>query len=296
MRLRYGLEALAFFAFMGFFRILGLDGASAFGGWIGRTFFSRTKLDRVARRNLADAFPEKSPAEIDDIVRHMWDNLGRTVAEYAHLDKFDLTGPAPRLAVKGGAHVDALKGSGFLFLSGHFANWEMLPIAARQYGLEGAVVYRPPNNPLVDRYIARARAIKGYSEQISKHHGARRIFTILRGGKAIMLLADQKTNEGIAAPFFGRDAMTTPAPAALALKLKVPVLFASNHRDGGARFTLTVHPPLDFTPSGDEEKDVRAMTTAINARLEELVRADPSQWLWIHRRWPTAKDVAGKRA
>jgi KDO2-lipid IV(A) lauroyltransferase len=85
--------------------------------------------------------------------------------------------------------------------------------------------------------------------------------------------------------------MTTPAPAALALKLKVPMIFASNKRLGGARFAVTVYPPLEFTPSGDDDADMRAMTEAINLRLEEMVRADPGQWLWIHRRWPSARDV-----
>ena len=128
-------------------------------------------------------------------------------------------------------------------------------------------------------------------DQISKHQGVKRIFTLLRGGKAILLLADQKTNEGIPAPFFGRDAMTTPAPAALALKLGLPIMFASNRRVGGAKFVVTAHPFLDYAPTGDEEADIRAMTAAINRRLEEIVRADPSKWLWIHRRWPSERDV-----
>ena len=290
-KLRYGAEAALFLTFMGFFRLIGLDAASAVGGFIGRNIFARTRVTARARENLALAFPEKSAGEREAIIGSMWDNLGRVVAEYAHLDKFDLHGPDPRIRVENVAEIEKIRGQGVLLLSGHFANWEMMPIAAARFGLDGAIVYRPPNNPYVDRYIARARAKKGYAEQISKHHGTRRIFTLLRGGKAILLLADQKTNEGIPAPFFGRDAMTTPAPAALALKLKVPVLFASNKRVGGARFSVTVHPPLNFTPSGDADADMRALTVAINHRLEEMVRADPAQWLWIHRRWPTARDV-----
>jgi KDO2-lipid IV(A) lauroyltransferase len=296
-KLRYGAEAALFLTFMGFFRLIGLDAASAVGGFIGRNLFARTRVTERARENLARAFPEKSTAEREAIIAAMWDNLGRTVAEYAHLDKFDLSGPNPRIRVENAAEAEKIRGRGVLFLSGHFANWEILPIAAARFGLAGAVVYRPPNNPYVDRYISRARARKGFAEQISKHHGVKRIFTLLRGGKAILLLADQKTNEGIPAPFFGRDAMTTPAPAALALKLKVPVLFASNRRLGGARFAVTVHPPLGFQPTGNEEEDMRAMTRAINLRLEEMVRADPAQWLWIHRRWPTPRDIpTGKRA
>lgn len=290
-KLRYGAEAALFLAFMGLFRLIGLDGASAIGGFIGRNIFARTGVTRRARENLLAAFPEKTDAERDAILTTMWDNLGRTVAEYAHLDKLDIAGPDRRIELHNVAEIEKVRGKGALIISGHFANWEVMPIAAARYGIDGAIVYRPPNNPYVDRYIAQARARKGMAEQISKHNGVRRIFTILRAGKAILLLADQKTNEGIAAPFFGRDAMTTPAPAALALKLGVPIIFASNRRLGGAWFAVTVHAPLEFTPSGDEDADMRALTVAINKRLEDMVRADPGQWLWIHRRWPTARDV-----
>jgi KDO2-lipid IV(A) lauroyltransferase len=286
LKLRYGAEAALFLAFMGLFRIMGVDAASAMGGFIGRTIFARTRVTARARENLTRAYPEKSKADIDAILRGMWDNLGRTVAEYAHLDKFDLYGADPRIVTENVEVAEAIRGKAVLMLSGHFANWEIMGIAASRFGLDGAIVYRPPNNPYVDRFIARARAKKGYAEQISKHHGAKRIFSLLRTGRAILLLADQKTNEGLAAPFFGRDAMTTPVPALLALKLGVPVVFASNKRVGGARFRVTMHPPLEFTPTGDIRADTKAMTAAINLRLEEIVRADPSQWLWIHRRWP----------
>ncbi len=301
-KLRYGAEAALFFLFLGFFRLIGVDAASAVGAWIGRHVLYHLGWARKAHANLAAAFPEKTEAEREAIVAEVCANVGRTAAEYAHLDKFDMAGADPRIAVEHLEIAEEMRGKGLLLLSGHFANWEIMPIAAQEFGLDGGIVYRPPNNPYVDRFIARARAVKGFKEQISKHQGTRRIFTLLRGGKAILLLADQKTNEGIPAPFFGRDAMTTPAPAALALKLNVPVYFASNRRGQkngkfGARFTITVHPKLAFIPSGDYERDLRDMTAAINAKLEEMVRAHPGQWLWIHRRWPTARDVVtGKRS
>jgi KDO2-lipid IV(A) lauroyltransferase len=295
-KLRYGAEAALFFLFVGFFRLIGVEAASWVGGLIGRRVLYHLGWARKAHANLAAAFPEKSLAEREAIVADVCRNVGRTAAEYAHLDKFDMAGRDPRIVVENIPIAEEMRGKGLLLLSGHFANWEIMPIAAEEFGIHGGIVYRPPNNPYVDRFIARARAIKGFKEQISKHQGTKRIFTLLRGGKAILLLADQKTNEGIPAPFFGRDAMTTPAPAALALKLKVPVYFASNRRGKGARFTITVHPALQFEPSGDYDQDVHDLTIAINAKLEEMVRAHPEQWLWIHRRWPTDRDVhTGKR-
>ncbi len=300
--LRYAAEAAVFFAFIGFFRLLGLDGASALGGFIGRNIFYRIPVMNRARANLAAAYPEKSAEEIETIVRAMCDNLGRTVAEYAHLDKLGLNGPNARIAVPNVAISDAevARGKGVMFISGHFANWEIMPFAATQRGYEGGEVYRPQNNPYVDRWLVAQRAKNGPKDQISKGaQGTRRIFTLLRRGKSIFLLVDQKTNEGLPAPFFGRDAMTTPAPASLALKLGATLLPVSNERVGGAHFVMKIYPPIQFAPSGDHDRDVLELTCAINRAIETAVRENPSQWLWLHRRWPTDRDqdqVRSRRA
>lgn len=293
-KLRYGAEAAPFFFFMGVFRLLGIDAASAFGGWIGRTFGPLLPPDRIARANLKAAFPEMTEAERDAIRMTMWDNLGRVVGEYPHLGEFTAVGPNPRLTytMKTDLTPQTVGARGLMFLSGHFANWETMPIAAHTVGYDGASVVRPPNNPYVARYIERQRGINGPPTQIAKQNAARRMLAMLKGGKLLYMLIDQKNNEGVPAPFFGRDAMTTPAPAAFALKLGTPMAFVVNKRLGGARFHITVHPGPDFTPSGDEPRDIQRLTEIITARIEELVRADPGQWLWIHRRWPREKDLA----
>jgi KDO2-lipid IV(A) lauroyltransferase len=291
---RYYAEAALFFAFMALFRLLGLERASALGGWIGRTVGPLLGADRTARQNLAAAFPEKSPAARDAIRLAMWDNLGRVVAEYPHLEKFSPHGPDARIGVSfhTGFTPDRARGQAAMFLSAHLGNWEMMPILGRQLGYDGATVVRPPNNPMVARYIERQRGLNGPRMQIAKQAAVRRMIAMLKGGKVLYMLVDQKNNEGLPAAFFGRDAMTTPAPAALALKMKAQILIASNRRLKGSRFHVDVHPGPDFTPSGDEAADIRALTQIITARIEEIVRADPAQWLWIHRRWPTDKDRA----
>jgi KDO2-lipid IV(A) lauroyltransferase len=293
-RLRYGAEAAAFFAGIGLFRLLGIDAASAVGGFIGRNVFYRVRgIMNRARVNLRAAFPEKSEAEREAIVLEMCDNLGRTVSEYAHLGKLSVHGDDPRLEVANleRAYEAQARGKGILFFSGHFANWEVMPFVAAQYGYEGGEVYRPQNNPYIDRWLVAQRMRNGPKDQVAKGaQGTKRIFTLLRRGKSIFLLADQKTNEGIAVPFFGREAMTTPAPAMLALKLGATLLPASNERLKGSRFRMTLHPPIDFTPTGDSDRDVYLLTCAINDAVEACVRARPSQWLWIHRRWPTSRD------
>lgn len=297
-KLRFRAEAAGFFTLIGLFRLMGLEYASAFGGFLGRNLFYRTSVSTRARNNLRAAYPEKSDAEIEAILVEMWDNLGRTIAEYAHLEKLSMLGPNPRIETVniGIADTACKTGKGVLFVSGHFANWELMPFAATQYGIEGGEVYRPLNNPYIDHWLVEQRRKNGPKDQIAKGaQGTRRIFTLLRGGKAILLLVDQKTNEGVPAPFFGRDAMTTPAPAALALKLGSIILPASLERLNGSRFRMTVHPPLEFTTTGDTERDTLALTIRINEKIEELVRRRPSQWLWIHRRWPKPGDKPRSR-
>ncbi len=291
-KLRYGAEAAVFFAFMAFFKVLGLETASRAGGWIGRNLLSLLPPDRVARKNLALAFPEKSEAERHAIRRAMWDNLGRVVGEYPHLDRFSPLGEDPRItySLPPGLTVEDMKGKPLMFLSGHLGNWEVMPILAHQVGLQGATVVRPPNNPFVADWVARQRAIKGPATLIAKHNAARAMLGQLRAGRMLCMLVDQKLREGVAVPFFGHDAMTTPAPAVLALKTKAQLVFASNKRLPGPRFHVTVWPDINFVPTGDEAKDSLALTAAITHRIEEMVRADPSQWLWIHNRWPTERD------
>jgi KDO2-lipid IV(A) lauroyltransferase len=300
--IRYWIEAAAFFTALGFFRILGLDAASAVGGFLGRNVFRHIGTMNRARDNLRAAYPDKTHEELESIVVGMCDNLGRTVAEYSHLEKLRIDGDNPRLAFLGTAFGDQAyaHGKGVIFFSGHFANWEVMPFAAAQFGYKGGEVYRPVNNPYVDRWIVARRKSNGTPNQIAKGpRGTRQIFTTLRRGEGIFLLADQKTNEGLPIPFFGRKAMTTLAPAMLALKCGAVLVPASNERTGGAHFKVRLHEPIEFTPSGDDARDIYDLTNAITRRIEQMVRERPSQWLWLHRRWPTARrqdNLPGKRA
>jgi KDO2-lipid IV(A) lauroyltransferase len=298
-RLRYYLEAAGFFTVIGLFRLLDVDRASALGGWIGRTLVAPTPMSRLAISNLKSAFPEKADPEVNAIVRAMWDNLGRVMAEYAHLDKFRLDAPDSRIEARGQEFVEPAiaRGKGVVMVSGHFANWEIMQFAARDHGITGGVVVRPANNPYVNRWLERTRLRHGLAEQIPKGaQGTRRIFSLLRKGEAALLLIDQRASEGIAVPFFGRDAFTTPAPAALALKLGAVVIPVSNERLSGARFRITVHSPIEPPETGDPDRDLVEFTAAMTRFIEQRVRERPHEWLWIHKRWVGGDAPLRKRA
>ena len=298
-RLRHYFEAAGFFLVIGFFRMFGIELASALGGWIGRNLVAPTFLSRRPLRNLRASYPEKSETEIHAILTAMWDNLGRVMAEYGHLDEIHCTGNNPRISVSGIAHFEQAKthGKGLIMISGHFANWEVMPFAAREYGVTGGMVVRPANNPYVSRWLDAVRSRNGMQEQIRKGaEGMRRIFALLRKGEAVLLLADQRASEGITVPFFGRDAFTTPAPAALALKLGAVIVPVSNRRVGRAKFHMQVHPMIAPPHTGDSERDLVQLTAAITRWLEECVRERPGEWLWVHKRWVKMDAPLRKRA
>ena len=181
-------------------------------------------------------------------------------------------------------------GSMILF-SGHLANWEIAALAAGQCGIDIAQVYRTANNPFVDRMIRRWRG--GQGEFIPKEAVGRRAVAALRRGAHLTILVDQKLNEGIPVPFFGRPAMTAPTVALLALRFGADVLPARVERLGGARFRLTIEPPLPLPDTGNRATDVAALMTVVNGTLERWIRERPEQWFWVHRRWA---DPAPSRA
>src|SRR5437868_1155842 len=144
---------------------------------------------------------------------------------------------------------------------------------------------RPAPRDLGSRTAQPACRLPGYIGAADRRDRARHVGPLRRGGH-VSLLADQKLNEGIAVPFFGRPAMTAPALALLALRFGCAILPARVERLRGARFRLTLYPPLDMPRSGDRDGDVMTIMTAVNSTLEAWISERPEQWFWVHSRWP----------
>jgi Kdo2-lipid IVA lauroyltransferase/acyltransferase len=268
-------------------RALPIGAASAVGGALARWTGPRLGISRRARRNLKAALPELSEAAVERIVRGMWDNLGRVAAEFPHLRPIRVFEPGGPVAASGKQHIDRAVAAGrrVILFTGHLGNWEVAALAAGQLGIEVAQIYRAANNPLIDRMIARFRGTA--TEFLPKGAaGSRRALATLRRGAHLGLLVDQKLNDGIPVPFFGRPAMTAPALALLALHFDCAVVPARVERLGGARFRLTIYPPLPLPRSGDRAADVASLMADVNRTLEGWIRERPEQWFWLHQRWP----------
>jgi len=282
------LEAAMALVVYSLMRVLSIDMASALGGWLGRTVGPHIPVSARAVKNLSAAFPEKSPAEIATIVRAMWDNLGRMAAEYPHLGEINVYDPEGRVEVSGFEYVDLLRedGRGGIFFSGHIANWEILSLGATQRGVPLDRVYREANNRLVEWLYQHGRAAVEGALIPKGSAGARVLLRSLEDNRHIAMMVDQKMNDGIPVPFFGRDVMTAPALAELALRYDCPVVPARVERLKGAYFRLLIYPPLELVKTGDRQADVAANMAQVNAILEQWIRDTPEQWLWLHNRWP----------
>lgn len=281
---RQRLEALAARALLAVMRALPVDAASALGGFLARLIGMRLKVSDVARRNLANAFPDKSAAEIETIVREVWDNLGRVAGEFPHIHVL----MRDRVEVVGIEHMESLRDDGQcgLFVSAHFGNWELNGALAVREGLPLTLVYRAANNPWVEDLYRRGRNAAGVGQIQKGSEGAREIMAVLKAGGHVGMLVDQKMNDGIAVPFFGRDAMTAAAVARFSLKFHCPVVAAKVERLKGAHFRMTLYPPMDLPDTGDSHADNMAVMTAMNRMIEGWIRERPGQWLWLHKRWP----------
>jgi KDO2-lipid IV(A) lauroyltransferase len=279
-KIRYALEgALILFAVI-FFRLLPLDAASALGGRLARLAGPFARAHRTARANLEQAMPELSESQRRRILSGMWDNLGRVIGEYPHLTRPLM---AKRITVEGREHLERIRQSGkaAIFVSGHFANWEIIPLTASLCALPMVVIYREANNPVAEALIRRTRAHYTRSMHGKGRGGAVQAVKALKEGHPLAMLIDQKQNDGSPVPFFGLSAMTSTAAVQLAARYGVPLLAARVVRTDGVHFHVSLEPEVRY---GSDTDPVAAMAD-LNRLLERWIRDHPAQWFWVHRRW-----------
>ena len=285
------VETTAFQAALSILRSLDPVRASNLGAAVARRLGPPLPVSRVAERNLSLAFPDLGSQERRDIIRTMWESLGRTAAELPHLAVLTDASSGPGWEVAGSEILQeqAARGGPAIFFSGHIGNWEMLPPILARLGIQMASFYRALSNATVDQAVngLRRQAVGVDVPMFPKGAaGARGALAHLARGGYLGMLVDQKMNDGIPVEFFGRPAMTAPALAALALRFRCPVIPGRIRRIGPARLRLEVEPPLILPDSGDRPRDVATVMRMVNATLERWITDEPGSWLWLHRRWP----------
>jgi KDO2-lipid IV(A) lauroyltransferase len=292
--LRIRVEYLTLRAIVGALAVLPLGLALRVGAgvaWL--AYLLAWPLRRVGMINLAIAFPDKPVAERRRILRTSMQNLGRMVAELAHLPRLGDEELRDMVRFEDEAWWKEAIGwerpTGVLILSGHFGNWELLVYAHGRRGHPVTMVHRPIRNPLVDRWLNRVRARAG-TRLVRKHHAAAEVLRALREKQLLVLPFDQNSTRGLGVfvDFFGEPASTNAGMARIGLRAAAPVVPAFIVRQGrAARHLVYVLPIMEFENTGDPRGDVVRNTERLSAVFEDMVRRFPEQWLWVHKRWKT---------
>ena len=271
---------------------LPMSAAMAVGRGMGRLAYTlAAHLRRTGQRNLLLAFPDKSEEEREAILLGCFRSLGRELGLFS---KF-LNGRPEFLRgvfnTSGLEHLEKakLEGRGVILFTGHLGAWELTSFGLSLLGHPLSFLVRRLDNPKVEQIVDRSRKRFG-NQTIDKLAAARGMVKILRSGETLGLLIDLNTldDEAIFVDFFGVPASTNFMVAKLALRNQTPIvpIFAPWDEEQ-KKFTLLIEPAIYPEPTGDEDADIRRLTTHLSLVIENAIRRFPDQWLWIHRRWKT---------
>ena len=211
----------------------------------------------------------------------MWKNYGMTFAEYVYLNYFKKSNV--EVEIEGEKILKLIKENkkSIIFVSGHFANFELMAMEITKKEIELAAIYRPLNNIFLNPYMEYLRKKYICKNQIKKGiNGVREAIEYIKKDHSIALMIDQRVSEGEKINFFGKPAYTTTLPAQLAIKYNlkiIPVFIRRINKKFKIYFGKEIN-SSDFKNKID-------LTVILNKKLEEMVQKNPDQWIWTHNRW-----------
>jgi KDO2-lipid IV(A) lauroyltransferase len=290
--MRRRLEFVLVWAAVKLLSLLPRGVARGVGGFIASLALLLTpRLAGVGDLNLRLAFPEKSVAERQQILRKLYRNLGWLLAEFCQMPRYTPETVRGFIRYEGLEHYLAARdeGKGVLILTGHLGAWELSSFYHSLMGYPMSIVIRRLDNPLVDRLVNHIRCLHG-NQVLHKDDFARGLLASMRRGETVGILMDTNMTppQGSFVDFFGQSACTGTGLARIAQKTGARVLPGFLlWEEATQQYVLRFGAPLCVTTSGDVEADVIANTALFTKVIEDYVRQYPDQWLWVHRRWKT---------
>jgi len=290
--MRHRLEYLPVWLAAKFFGLLPRPVARAICMSIGLGAYALyPRLRRVGLRNLEIAFPQKSKKERKKILRQVYKNLGRQMAEFCLFPRYTREN-VDKIAVYDGfenfAEANA-RGKGVIFITAHFGGWEIGSFFHSLHGYPLNIVIRPLDNPYLNAMVDRYRTSHGNST-FPKQDFARGLLSSLKRGETVGILMDTNMTppQGAFVDFFGVPACTATGLARVALHTDAAVIPGFTLWDKKLRkYRIRFDPALTLVRTGDDEADAIANTAAFTKVIESYVARHPQQWLWVHRRWKT---------
>jgi KDO2-lipid IV(A) lauroyltransferase len=266
--------------------------ARAIGALVGRVALLCTpRLRRAGHLNLQLAFPQKTEAEREEILRKLYRNLGWLLAEFCQMPRYTPEMTRSFIRYEGLEHYLAARerGKGVLVLTGHLGAWELSSFYHSLMGYPMSIVIRRLDNALVDNLVNHIRCLHG-NQVLHKDDFARGLLAAMRRGETVGILMDTNMTppQGAFVDFFGHLACTGSGMARVAIKTGAQVVPGFLlWEEATQQYVLRFGAPLTLPISDDVEADTLAHTALFTKVIEDYIRQYPDQWLWVHRRWKT---------
>ncbi len=282
--IKYFFEFIFVYTLLIIFKIIGYKAASNLGEKIGILIGPLFRSKKKIEDNLKNSNIGYDDIEREKIIKNMWGNYGRILAEYPFLKNFKNNNFKKYVEIEGFNYLDEIKKNNkkVVFISGHFNNFELMAMFLENSGLDIAAIYRPLNNIFLNGIMEKIRLNHICKKQIKKgKSGTRELLKLFKDGYSIALMIDQRVSEGVKSKLFDRPALTTTIPAQLVKKYNVDVVPVYIERKDNIFFKMSVNKPIIF----EENKSLEEITDKLNKILEEMILKNPDQWIWSHDRW-----------
>ena len=280
----YFFQSVFIYLFYLLSKIIGLKLSRMLFSLIFRVVGNLFKSKNIVLDNLERIKPGLSKSDKEIIINNMWSNYGKTFIEYIYLSSFQKK--TNHISIKNKKAIDEIvkENKPVVFVSGHFANYELMSMELTRANIKLATIYRPLNNIFLNPFMEYLRKTFVCKNQIKKGlNGVKESLTYMKQGYSIALMVDQRVSEGPRMRFFNGEAHTTTLPAQLSSRFNcniVPIYIARNKND---KFEMEILDPISILEN--EKKDKELIMKKVNKIIEQLILRDPSQWILTHNRW-----------
>ena len=280
--INYFFQALIIYISFIIGRLLGLKLSRKIFANIFVTFGSLFKSKKIIKRNL-NIFSSKIPG-IDEkqIYLNMWKNYGMTFIEYIFLNYF--RNQNSHISIQDNSKLTKIlsKKKPVIFISGHFANFELMSMEITKKNIPLATIYRPLNNFFLNPFMEYLRKKYICRNQIKKGiNGVRESIDFIKRDISIALMIDQRVSEGEKINLFNKTALTTTLPAQLSIKYDLDIVPVYIERNKKNHFIIEFQERINPKNYNDKIE----LTKKLNNILEKMIIRNPSQWIWTHNRW-----------
>jgi KDO2-lipid IV(A) lauroyltransferase len=286
---RHNLAYAGVLTLLAFFRVIPRNVGIFVARTLAMVYYAVAKKQRKNTiRHLTMAFgEEKSEKEIRRIARDVFLHFAAAGVDGARIPIYIRDGIDRYITTKNLHFLEKAHNEekGFLLLTGHFGNWELMGAWVAQKKFQLHVVGAAMSNQKLSEKIVDLRNRAGYIN-IERGSATRGIIKALKDGFPVAMLIDQDTRaKGVFVDFFGIKAHTPIGPAVLAKMMDVPIIPMAMHLKEDLTYEIECFEPICYIDTGDKEKDIIALTQKCSDVYEQMIRQHPEQWVWMHRRW-----------